>query len=240
MSDSPKVDWELVERLYSAGQLSLRQIAAQGGVTLGALQRRIKKEGWTRDLTQKVQEQVRKALTTASVSDTGDAIQTGDTPAIHGSRARDPRTEREIVQQAAANAVEVVRRHQVSLHKAGELFTRLFTQLDEATAHRDEIEEAICEEMDPQIQAATGAERAALYAKKARMLRAVSLPGHAATYRDLAAAAKNFVDIERRTWGLEQGDRKPEEPFEGLTLEELERRRTAVEAEMAALNGRRG
>ena len=44
-------DWERIEADYRAGVLSLREVAARGGVTDGAVRKRAKKLGWSRDLT---------------------------------------------------------------------------------------------------------------------------------------------------------------------------------------------
>lgn len=57
-----KPDWELAERLYRAGQLTLRQAADQVGCTEGAIRKRAKLKGWHRDLTHRVREQVRAAV----------------------------------------------------------------------------------------------------------------------------------------------------------------------------------
>ncbi|MGH8446877.1 MAG: hypothetical protein ACREVL_16515 [Solimonas sp.] len=224
MSEKKPADWELAERLFRAGQLSLRLIAAQCRVTEGAIRKKAKKDGWKRDLTGKVQEAVRTAL----VRDQGTQA-----PA----RVPDPRTDKEIIEQAAASAVEVVRTHRGMLVKAGALSQRLFAQLDEAVINRGEIEETIHEEMDPQIQASTGPEKVALVNRRNRMLMAVSLPGHAGTLRDLSNAVKNFVTVERQSWGLDEKERKPEDPFDGLSDEQLAQRQAAIEREMETMNG---
>lgn len=76
MTDSTKenkpakatADWELIEKLYRANLLSLREIAkaADDAVTEGAIRKRAKKDGWTRDLgakiAQKAEELVRKEV----------------------------------------------------------------------------------------------------------------------------------------------------------------------------------
>ena len=52
----PAADWELIEKLYRAGLLSLREIAkaADDAVTEGAIRKRAKKDQWTRDLGPKI------------------------------------------------------------------------------------------------------------------------------------------------------------------------------------------
>lgn len=60
----PQVDWFIVEKEYRAGIRSLRDIAADAGVTEGAIRKRAKRDEWSRDLQAKIQakaeEKVRK------------------------------------------------------------------------------------------------------------------------------------------------------------------------------------
>lgn len=54
----PKADWELIERHYRAGVLSLRQVANEGGVVESAIRKRAKRDGWVRNLNAKIQHRV--------------------------------------------------------------------------------------------------------------------------------------------------------------------------------------
>lgn len=47
-------DWERIEAQYSAGSMSLREIASEHGLTEGSIRKRAKRDSWTRDLTAKV------------------------------------------------------------------------------------------------------------------------------------------------------------------------------------------
>lgn len=69
-----KPDWEAIESAYRAGSLSIRAIAEKHGVSHTAINNRAAKEGWQRDLTQKV-----RAATQAKVSSkvSRDSFQTG-------------------------------------------------------------------------------------------------------------------------------------------------------------------
>lgn len=67
-----QVDWEAIESDYRAGIKTLRQIAEGHGITHGAVNKRAKAEGWTRDLQAKIvakaEEKVSKAQVSSSVS----------------------------------------------------------------------------------------------------------------------------------------------------------------------------
>lgn len=60
--EKPRADWEMIEREFRAGQLSIRQIADISGVTEGAIRKRAKRDQWTRALADKVREAVREKL----------------------------------------------------------------------------------------------------------------------------------------------------------------------------------
>lgn len=50
------VDWERIELDYRAGIKTLRQIAGENGITEGAIRKRAKRDDWTRDLSERIQE----------------------------------------------------------------------------------------------------------------------------------------------------------------------------------------
>jgi transposase-like protein len=97
-------DWEAIEREFRAGQLSVREIARQHGVTDGAIRKRAAAHGWERDLSGQVRETVRSRLVRTEVR-TANA--------------------REAVDAAAARGVDVVLRHRRRLSRLGELADRL-------------------------------------------------------------------------------------------------------------------
>ncbi|PPS50639.1 hypothetical protein [Citrobacter braakii] len=93
-------DWEAIESAYRAGSLSIRAIAERHGVSHTAINNRAAKEGWQRDLTQKV-----RAATQAKVSSkvSRDGFQS------------DAETEAQIVDQASDEAASVVLAHREGL-----------------------------------------------------------------------------------------------------------------------------
>jgi hypothetical protein len=190
MDDTPKqkADWEAIERQYRAGVLSLREIAKQAGVTDTAIRKKAKANGWERDLTAKVQEKVRLELVRTEVR----------TP-----NAREQvRTEREIVDNAAATVVQVVREHRRDIATGRQLVSLLSTQLLDVAGNRDVFVDA--------IEAETADDESG--ERRNKLLKAVSLPTHAATIRDLSNAMKNLVALERQAFNV--SDAPPEQPEE--------------------------
>jgi len=43
------IDWEQAERLYRQGEISVREIARQASVSEGAVRKRAKAQGWSRE-----------------------------------------------------------------------------------------------------------------------------------------------------------------------------------------------
>ncbi|TPG76325.1 hypothetical protein [Pseudomonas arsenicoxydans] len=72
MSKKKYIDWERIELDYRAGLFTLREIAAQHDVTHGAINKRAKRDGWTRDLAERIRskadELVSKELVSSLVS----------------------------------------------------------------------------------------------------------------------------------------------------------------------------
>jgi len=104
-------DWEAIEREYRAGQLSIREIARQHDCSDGAIRKRAKKCGWEQDLSKKVAEKVRNELVRSSV------------------RTNNAETDKEIIDAAAATAVELVRSHRRDISKLSALEQKLIDEL---------------------------------------------------------------------------------------------------------------
>lgn len=118
-------DWEAIEREYRAGQLSVSEIGRQYGVSHTAINKRAKKEGWKRDLSAKVRQEVSARLVSDAVSATN---------------------AREAVDLAAARGVEIVRQHRRDIARGRDLTLRLLDELDATTTNVGELEEMISEE----------------------------------------------------------------------------------------------
>lgn len=125
MTNRKPIDWEAVEREFRAGQLSVVEIGRQHGISHTAVNKRAKRDGWTRNLAGRVRQEVSARLVSDEVS-----------------TAR----ETEAIETAAARGVQVVRQHRRDITEASRLTRALMAELDEATVQNDEILDAIEDE----------------------------------------------------------------------------------------------
>lgn len=116
-------DWEAIERAYRAGSLSVRAIAENNSLTEGAVRKRAKKEGWTRDLAHQVNTAARDKLVRSAVR----------TPSTQ------PRTDAEIIEEASDQAASVVLAHRVGLAQWRSIADKLSVALAEMTVDEDNI-----------------------------------------------------------------------------------------------------
>lgn len=181
MSERKQVDWEKVEAEYRAGSLSIREIARQYDVSAPRIVQKAKALGWERDLSGSFRGAVNAKLVKETASVNGD---------VNGLNAR------QTVEAAAARGVEVVRGHRQDISVGRSMVALLLGQLHEAATNRDAIEEAIYDETrgDENLQ------------RRNQMLRAVSLPAHAGVVKDLSAALKNLIPLERQAFNLDAAE----------------------------------
>lgn len=105
------IDWEAVEREFRAGQLSVREIGRQFGVSHVTIVRRAKDKGWTQDLAEKVRKEATNRLATSDATT---------------SRAGT----RQAVEEAAARVVQIVREQRVKIGRGMKLADALFGELE--------------------------------------------------------------------------------------------------------------
>lgn len=180
-AETKRTDWEAIERDYRAGILSLREIAKRHGISDTAIRKKARANGWERDLTEKVNEQARSQLVRETV------------------RTANPQTEQEIVNDAAATIVTVVRGHRKHISRQVEIVEALVEQLAGAAGNRDAIEDAI---FDETADEENGKRRAA-------MLKAVSLPSHTSAMVNLTNALKTLIGLERQAFNIKDETQAP-------------------------------
>ena len=170
-------DWESIEKDYRAGVLSIREVGRIHSISDKAIRNKASELGWQRDLSDKVNAKVRSELVRSE--------------SAHAER----KTEREIIEVAAATVVQIVRGHRGRIRQGNALVELLTQQLIDVAGKRDEfqddIEVACKDDKSPE--------------RFNRLMKAVSLEKHSAIAVNLANATKTWVSLERQAFNIEDG-----------------------------------
>lgn len=215
---APRADWESIEKHYRSGALSVRSIAVLEAVSESAIRKKAKERGWTRDLTERVQQKVREKLIAEEVGEAELAQR-----AEQRAHRPDPTADAEIVESASDTVVRVVREHRGTIRRSRELLETMLGQLQEAVEEREVIEQ--------EIEQATEDDESTK--RRNRYLRAVSLPAQVVALRDLSLTLRNLVALEREAFNI--GDAPPP-PVSELTP--IEQARVGFEDLRAAFQKR--
>jgi len=207
----PKIDWKKAERLYRQGLLSLNEIAQEcGAKTEGTIRSHAKAHGWTRDLTNEMRNKTRvKMVENLATFANPDAVLTG-------------MQDEQIIEEAARTQVQVVREHQTTLKRGHQLTLRMLDELDATTAYMGELQKLISSTVAPQRQEG--------------LRRAISLSSRITSMRDLANAAKTWVQLERQAFNIVDETKNSEfKNLDNMSAEDL-RKEILQDAEKMGLD----
>lgn len=182
------IDWELIERDYRAGIKTLRQIGDEHGVSHTAIQKRAKKEDWSRDLTQKVQQKAQDLVAKREVANSvsrEQKVSDVETVRAYGEIvANIDLSQREDVKAAMANARGL-----------------LMELVQLARPEFQEMLEAIAEEFDQSTDRRVD--------KANELYRyIISLAGRVKMAKELAAVHGVYVPLQRKIYRLDDDDSK--------------------------------
>lgn len=181
----PATDWERIERDYRAGVKTLRQIADENGITHGAINKRAKRDEWSRDLSGKIaakaDELVSKGAVSKSVS------------------TETKVSDRAIIEANAQAIADVVlhERRDVSIARGivQKLFAELETQIDDGEGL------GLLGELMARSNEDGNTDRlSALYQK------IIALPSRVDSAKKLADALRVLVELERRVLRIKDDD----------------------------------
>ena len=176
-------DWERIELDYRAGIKTLRQIADENGITHGAINKRAKRDGWERDLSEKINAKADALVSKAAVSS---LVSTE-------SRA----AEKQVVDANAQAVANVRLAHRRDIQRARKLTNSLLDELEQQTdpdtlVMLRELGELLRSEDD------NGQDRRNdLYQK------VISLSERSKTLKTLADSLRVMVDMERQAFGMD-------------------------------------
>lgn len=123
MAERKQVDWEGVERDYSAGILSLRELADKYGVAESYIRKKANQKDWSRDLSAKIQSKAEKLVRSEVVRS---EVRTEKTI-----------TEKEIIDVNAKALVNVKLKHRTSINRVNNLVDTLFEEIEELSTHKN-------------------------------------------------------------------------------------------------------
>ena len=123
MVERKQVDWEGVERDYSAGLLSLRELADKYGVAESYIRKKANQKDWSRDLSAKIQSKAEKLVRSEVVRSE--------------VRTEKAITEKEIIDVNAQALVNVKLNHRKSIKRVNDLVDTLFEEIEELSEHKN-------------------------------------------------------------------------------------------------------
>lgn len=123
MARRSDIDWERVERLYVAGQLTIRQISEECGVHTSSIVSKAKKEGWQRNLGEAI-----KARAKAKVAqiDVQELVEQSARESAHKSA----QLIQQAIEEASDVAAGVIVRHRADIRLQHERAGRLEALFD--------------------------------------------------------------------------------------------------------------
>lgn len=178
-------DWELIERHYRAGLLSLREIAKEGGVTEGAIRKRAKKDQWTRNLAAKIQQKADELVR-------NEVVRTASTQLT-------PADERQVVEINAQAVANVVISHKKDIARTRNLFSALMDELELETSNK-ELFESLGEMLDKSYTDENGKE----HVDKLNQIyqKVISMSGRVDNAKKLTEILEKVVKLEREAFGI--------------------------------------
>lgn len=188
----PAIDWEAIERDYRAGIVSIREIARVHKISEASIRGKADRAvpRWERNLSGRVREAVREKIVREDAR----------------SDPAHPLSDGQIVEQASAVGLGIVRRSRTSVSAAHEATIELLRRVRQAIDEQEELRLAAEEETSPvesDTEESARARRERL-SRRAKLLQAVGLGAHIASIQSIAATLKSIVPLERLVYGIDE------------------------------------
>lgn len=178
--DNP-IDWELIEKEYRMGQLSLRQLATEFKVQPSAISRKAKKDGWVQD----------KSAAVKALSDSQLLLS-------NTRKATDKATPTPVdIEVAALARTNIVLSQRADIGRGRTVVMSLLAELENACGAENA---ALLAQLGELLRSPdeNGQDKLNdLYQKL------TSLPGRAKTMKDLGETLRVLITVERQAFGLD-------------------------------------
>lgn len=174
-------DWDRIEADYRAGIKTLREIAGEHSLTEGAIRKRAKRDGWERDLAEKVRAKAKSLVRKEQV---------------RNEVRKETATEREVIEIEAQVQARIELTHRKDITNARTLAVRLLEELEDQTLNRY-LYEQLGELLNSPDE--KGLDRLNEMYRKV-----ISMGGRVTNMKQLADTLKTLVELERRVYGIDQ------------------------------------
>lgn len=164
---------------YRAGVLSLRQIGAEYGISDTAIRKRAKRDGWGRDLSERVKAKA------------DDLVRR---EAVRGSVRTDTACEREVIEANATQQANIILKSRTDIQKARALVMKLLEELERMTEGGEILDQLGDLMRDP----AANADKL-----QDAYRRVISLPARVDALKKLADALRTLITLEREAFGID-------------------------------------
>lgn len=191
-------DWELIEFDYRAGIKSLRQIADEHGITHGAVNKRAKAKGWSRDLSAKIKAKAEEKVSKAAVS-----------TQVSTKRAA---TEQAVIEAGSELLYQKLMEHRDDIRRGRQIFGTLLSEVEHQSAGLD-LFERLGEMLD---ETRTTEDGRVIQDKLNELYRKIiSTPGRVDSAKKLVEMLEKLVKMERQAFNMD-ADRAPEDALTKL------------------------
>lgn len=179
-------DWEAIEQDYRAGLKSLREIAAEHGITHAAIRKRAAKDGWDRDLSAKIKARAEALVSKAEVSSE--------------VSAETAVSDRAIIEANAEVIKQIRLAHRKDIARARKHAMRLLDELEHTAESIDLIEqlEALVAEDRQDTDGEQDRDK-----RWAALQKVLALPTRTQTMKALAETMTKLIALEREAYSLE-------------------------------------
>jgi predicted DNA-binding protein YlxM (UPF0122 family) len=181
MARRSDIDWEMVQRLYVAGQLSIREIAKKCGINPSSITENAKKNGWTRNLAGAIKELTKAKIAQIDVQDLVDQ-------SIHESVQKSAQTIQKAIESASDVQAGVIVRHRNEIRKLSEQASRL-----------DELINAMLDATSPTRQEANESGEQVVVLNVTDVLKITQ------AHKNAVDSRSKIFDKERQAYGIEDG-----------------------------------
>lgn len=185
------IDYDRLEREYRAGILTLREMASACGCTEGAIRKRAKRDGWSRDLTAKIHQAADELVRKEAVRKTV-------------RKSKDSAYQDAQVVELNAQAIATVRLGQRrDIQRARALANKLLSELELQTDHPttyDELAVLLREGIEGGSE--SEGENKTWGKREMAFEAAISLPERTKTMKACAEVLQRLVALEREAFGI--------------------------------------